>query len=59
VTVVDRDYGFQPDDYDRRISTGLCVICGEDQALPDDEVCKDCAIEWGVFEVVDVSEADE
>lgn len=59
MSVVDRDYGHHNDDHDKRVATGLCVICCEDQALPDDEVCKDCGIEWELFEVVDISEESE
>lgn len=59
MSIVDRDYRAPDDDYEARVSTGLCVICREDQALPDDDLCPSCLVECGVFEVVDVSEENE
>lgn len=43
----DRDWGDE-NDYERhrsRLSTGLCTQCRENEALPDDELCADCAEE--------------
>ena len=40
------------------LSTGLCAICREDQALPDDDVCFDCLCELG-FVHRGVDPADE
>jgi hypothetical protein len=45
VSVVDRDYKHVFDDYESRVATGLCVVCREDEALPDDELCAACLAE--------------
>jgi hypothetical protein len=45
VSVVDRDYKHVFEDYEDRVATGLCVVCREDEALPDDELCAACLAE--------------
>lgn len=45
--IVDRDPGDE-NDYGRRTilsGYGLCVICKEDAALPDDDICAGCLAE--------------
>lgn len=45
MTVVERDYGFGHED-EETAATGLCLWCRENEALPDDDLCGDCALEF-------------
>lgn len=45
MSVVDRDYGFEHEDYEVLVGTGLCVLCREDPARPDDELCASCLLD--------------
>ena len=43
----DREYGDENayEAYRDRLATGLCSRCRENESLPDDEWCRDCALE--------------
>ena len=52
----DRDFGDE-DDHNPApsISSGLCSVCGENEALPEDEVCEDCAAD--ILGAIELEEA--
>lgn len=43
--LIDRDPGDEDDVREPSPSTGMCLICLENEALPDDDICGGCNLD--------------